>query len=158
MTPRKRMAAMLAAEPDLLERMLSVFDPPLPGVVSTPAAAAEIVRPVLAGRTTEALVAVSLDSRLRVIETAVLTEGNDAFTVVCPKQIFRWCLTRKRVCSSLIIAHNHPSGDPAPSAQDRDVTLRVLSAGRLIGIHLRDHIIIGEQEKYFSFANEGCLL
>jgi len=156
-TPRKRIAALLAAEPEILERLLVAFEPPAPGVVSTPEAAAAIVRPLLVGRETEALVAVALDRRRRVIDTAALTEGNDAFTVVCAKQILRWALTRKRSCSGLILAHNHPSGDPTPSPQDREVTRRVAHAGRVVGIPLLDHIVIGDGTSFRSLATDGDL-
>lgn len=157
MTARKRLSALLAAEPEVIERLLGVFETPAPGVVSTPEAAAAIVRPLLAGRETEALVAIALDRRRRVIETAMLTEGSDAFTVVCSRQILRWCLTRKRSCNGLILAHNHPSGDPAPSPQDREVTRRVAHAGRVVGIPLLDHIVIGDGTSFRSLAADGDL-
>ena len=61
-------------------------------------------------------------------------------------------------CASIIIAHNHPSGDPLPSKEDRALTARLLEAGRLLGIPLVDSIIIGDgTSAYFSFADENLL-
>jgi DNA repair protein RadC len=54
--------------------------------------------------------------------------------------------------------HNHPSGDPQPSREDRAITLRLVEAGKLLGISVVDHIIIGSAGKYFSFADEGLLV
>jgi DNA repair protein RadC len=58
--------------------------------------------------------------------------------------------------ASLIIAHNHPSGDPAPSREDREVTRAIAEAGGILDIPLHDHVIVGE-ERYFSFKDAGLL-
>ena len=60
----------------------------------------------------------------------------------------------RRHAVSLILIHNHPSGDPTPSSDDVQITTRIYQAGELIGIHLLDHIVIGDQ-KYCSFREEG---
>lgn len=154
---RQRISALLAAEPGRLDQILGIFEAPAVGSVTSPDVAAAVVRPHLAGHATERLVAVALDNRRRVIDVATLTEGNDAFTVVCTRQILRWALTRKRSASNVIIAHNHPSGDPKPSPQDRDATRRVAVGCRAVGLTLTDHIVIGDVLAYHSFAAEGSL-
>jgi DNA repair protein RadC len=60
-------------------------------------------------------------------------------------------------CANILVAHNHPSGDPQPSKEDRAVTTRLVEAGRLLGISVLDHVIIGGDGSYFSFADEGLL-
>jgi DNA repair protein RadC len=59
--------------------------------------------------------------------------------------------------ATILCGHNHPSGDPQPSSEDRAITLRLADAGKLLGINVVDHIIIGSAGKYFSFADEGLL-
>ena len=60
----------------------------------------------------------------------------------------------RRHAVSLILVHNHPSGDPAPSPDDQQITARIYQSGELLGIHLLDHIVIGDH-RYFSFREEG---
>lgn len=60
-------------------------------------------------------------------------------------------------CAPLILGHNHPSGDPQPSREDRAITQRLVESGKLLGIAILDHVITGDGTKYFSFADEGIL-
>lgn len=83
-----------------------------------------------------------------------LTHGSDAFTVVEPRQVFRYAVGLG--ASAVILAHNHPSGDPTPSAQDREVTTRVARAGALLGLPLLDHLVAGDGA-WVSLAAEGLL-
>jgi DNA repair protein RadC len=103
----------------------------------------------------EILAAIYLDRRRRVIGARTLTIGSSAFTIVDPQQIFREAV--ELGANSLILAHNHPTGDPTPSPQDRDVTHRVSRAGQVLGISLLDHFVLGAQGKWVSFASEGIL-
>lgn len=157
MTAKKRLAALLASDEGIADRILAAFEPAAEPRMSSPEAAAAIVRPLLAGRGEERLVVVALDRRRNVIEVETLTIGGTAITIVEARQIFRWALTRKRATNAIIIAHNHPSGDPSPSTQDRDVTRRVAHAGRLLGIPLLDHVVIGVGSSFWSFAAAGDL-
>ena len=59
--------------------------------------------------------------------------------------------------AAIVAGHNHPSGDVQPSREDRALTTRLSQAGKLLGIQMLDHIIVGEEGKYFSFADEGLL-
>ena len=63
--------------------------------------------------------------------------------------------TRLRA-AAIVVFHNHPSGDPEPSQEDRDMTRRLVKAGKILGIRLLDHLVIGDQ-RYFSFADQGEL-
>ena len=73
------------------------------------------------------------------------------------EQVMRTLEALQKNAVSIIILHNHPSGDPAPSREDRLITERIRQAGELIGIELLDHIIIGNN-RYMSFREEGMLL
>ena len=81
-----------------------------------------------------------------------MTRGTVTGSMVTPREIYMEALRRHAV--SLILIHNHPSGDPTPSPDDVQITTRIYQAGELIGIHLLDHIVIGDQ-KYCSFREEG---
>lgn len=128
-----------------------------PARVTCPADASAVVRPYLAGREEEALVCAALDRRRGVVDVGVLTVGSDAFTIVDARQVYRWALTRKRPCAAIILAHNHPSGDPTPSTQDIDVTERAHRAGRVLGIPLLDHVIVVDSGAFASLAELGHL-
>ena len=97
--------------------------------------------PALHGLPDEELHALYLDRRNRPLERRRLTVGSDRFTVVDPRQIFRPAVSLG--AAAVVLAHNHPSGDPTPSPQDREVTRRVAAAGRVLGVTLLDHLVVG---------------
>ncbi len=97
--------------------------------------------PAMTGLADEELHALYLDRRNRPLERRRLTVGSDRFTVVDPRQIFRPAVSLG--AAAIVLAHNHPSGDPTPSPQDREVTRRVVAAGRVLGVTLLDHLVIG---------------
>ena len=149
----------LRDDPALAARVLAVCEPEPPKVaITTPARAAAVVEPLLIGLDHEELIVVALDRRSRVIATIAITRGSDQFTVVCPRQVFRWALQQGRSgAAAIILAHNHPSGDPTPSEQDREVTRKVAAAGRVLQITLLDHMIIGGPGAWTSLAEQGEL-
>ena len=102
----------------------------------------------------EHLYLLMLDTRCHLIAEKLLTIGTVNQSLVSPREIFIEALRHRAV--SIILIHNHPSGDPAPSADDCLVTERVEKAGLMIGIGLADHIIIGDG-RYVSFQEEGLL-
>ncbi len=122
--------------------------------VQTPIAALRLLEPGLRGLVDEELHGLFLDRRRRPLALRRLTRGSDAFTVVDPRQVFRIAVGVG--ASSLILAHNHPSGDPEPSAQDHEVTHQVARAGRILGIQLVDHLVIGAGA-FRSLAEAGVL-
>ncbi len=75
-------------------------------------------------------------------------------SIVHPREIFKTAINKSS--ASIIICHNHPSGDPTPSKEDINITLRIKECGSIIGIQLLDHIIIGNN-KYISFKEEGLI-
>lgn len=91
----------------------------------------------------ECFVMLCLDGRRRICHTEVISVGTLTATLVHPREIFGPALRAEGV-SSIVVAHNHPSGDPTPSHEDRLLTERLSQAGRLLGINLDDHLVIGK--------------
>ena len=75
-------------------------------------------------------------------------------SLVHPREVFRAAITE--AAASVIVIHNHPSGDPTPSPEDRAVTRQLVDAGRLVGIEVLDHVVVGEG-RYVSFAEAGLM-
>ncbi len=109
---------------------------------STPGSVAEYYMQDLRTLDKEHLVLVLLDGKCRLLRDTVLSVGTVNASLVNPREVFIEALRYGAV--SVILLHNHPSGDPTPSRNDILVTRRVLEAGELLGIHLIDHIIIGD--------------
>lgn len=98
--------------------------------------------PVLRDRRQEEFWVVYLDTQNRILNERRLTVGLLNSSLVHPREVFAPAIARS--AASLILAHNHPSGDPEPSPEDVDVTLQLVESGRLLGIPVRDHIVIGD--------------
>ena len=95
-----------------------------------------------------------LNTKQRLIRDILLFRGTFNHSPVSPREIFIEAL--RYHAASIVLVHNHPSGDPTPSAEDRRTTVRIQEAGAMLGIRLLDHVIIGEQA-YFSFKERGIL-
>ena len=100
----------------------------------------------------ESLVVIILDSKNRILADEVISVGTVNSSIADPREIFLTAV--KKNGTSVILLHNHPSGDPMPSRDDIYTTERILKAGNLLGIPLSDHIIIG-QNSYISLKSEG---
>lgn len=98
--------------------------------------------------------ALYLDTKQKLIGDVILSKGTINSAVISPRDIYREALRCNSV--SFVLIHNHPSGDPTPSKEDKQLTFRVKSAGEMLGISLLDHIIIGDTT-YISFLNERLL-
>lgn len=95
-----------------------------------------------------------LDSQHRLERDVTVTRGILNSSLVHPREVFREAIAER--AAAIILVHNHPSGDPAPSADDRAVTEQLAAAGRLLDIPVHDHVIIG-RGRYTSFAEAGLL-
>jgi DNA repair protein RadC len=104
----------------------------------------------LRDRRVECFLAILLDSRHRVMRDVEVSTGTLTASLVHPREVFRPAL--REAAAALLLVHNHPSGDPAPSAEDRAVTRRLAEAGELLGIRVLDHVVVAEQG-YFSFRD-----
>jgi DNA repair protein RadC len=98
--------------------------------------------------------AVLLNGKNRFLKLVRVSEGSLTASLVHPREVFRPAILE--AAAGLLCVHNHPSGDPAPSPEDLQITRRLVEVGRLIGIRVLDHVIVGENE-YFSFADEGMI-
>lgn len=105
-------------------------------------------------KTRECFMAIFLDSKNRVLAMDTLFEGTLTASGVYPREVIRAALQHH--AAALIFAHNHPSGEPRPSAEDVAVTRQLVFAGRVMGITVHEHLIIGEN-RYYSFADQGHL-
>ena len=107
----------------------------------------------------ESLRVVLLDTKLQFMRTVEVSNGSLNESTAHPREIFRPAITY--AAFAIILVHNHPSGDPAPSDADRRLTVRLAEAARLLQIQLFDHIIIGTadngRQPYFSFREMGML-
>jgi DNA repair protein RadC len=95
-----------------------------------------------------------LDSQHRLERDIMITRGILNSSLVHPREVFREAIAER--AAAVILVHNHPSGDPTPSADDRSVTEQLVAAGRLLDIPVHDHIIVG-RGRYTSFAEAGLL-
>lgn len=110
--------------------------------IATPDDAVAVVRPLLVGHDRECGVLVALDTRHRVIATALISVGTAATTFLAPREVFREALLLG--ASAVVVAHNHPSGDATPSADDERITRRLATAGTTLGVDVLDHIVVGD--------------
>jgi DNA repair protein RadC len=122
--------------------------------VTSPEAAAELVVPALADRDRERCVAVLLDTKHRLIERVTVSIGSVDHTFMAPREVYRDALVAN--ASALVLAHNHPSGDPEPSTDDELLTRRLARAGELVGVDLLDHLVVGAG-RWVSLARRGLL-
>lgn len=115
---------------------------------------ADFLMPRLRYAAREQFVAVLLNSKNRVIATEIISEGTLTGSVVHAREVFAPALLHH--AAAVIVAHNHPSGDPQPSCEDREVTAMLVKSGQVLGIPLLDHLIIGDGA-YYSFQEYGAL-
>lgn len=129
--------------------------------ITSPARAAAVLFPYFAGQPGETFAALLLDAQARSLTTlpVEITRGLLDQALVHPRELFRTAIAA--AAHSLVIAHNHPSGDPTPSSADRMVTQRLVAAGELLEIPVRDHVILAVDQvggyRYTSFAEAGLL-
>jgi DNA repair protein RadC len=97
---------------------------------------------------------VLLDAKHAIVRDATVSEGSLTLSIVHPREVFTMAV--KESAAAVIFLHNHPSGDPTPSQEDRVLTARLVSAGEVLGIRVLDHIIVGDG-RYVSFADQGWL-
>ena len=144
-------AAQVKASFELGKRLATSVDGPK-AVVRGASDAAALVMEDLRHRQQECLTAIFLDARNQVICVRTLTVGTLTGSPAHPREVFREALAQG--CASLIICHNHPSGDPTPSKDDIALTGRLVQVGELMGVPLLDHIVIGDG-RYVSLKEGG---
>lgn len=124
------------------------------GKVRSPVDVFSLLRERAGAEEQEVFYVVLLNSQSRVLAVQEVTRGILNSSLVHPREVFRLAIAY--AAAGIIVAHNHPSGDPTPSADDRSVTRQLADAGRLLDIPLYDHVIIAG-ERWVSFAETGLL-
>ena len=122
--------------------------------LSTPGASAAALVALLQDEPGEVFAILCLSTKHRAIAYHEVSRGTLDATLVHPREVFKAALLSN--AASIILTHNHPSGDPTPSPDDHQLTRRLVDAGRLIGVEVLDHIIVGDG-RYFSFREGGRL-
>jgi DNA repair protein RadC len=102
----------------------------------------------------EYFLSLHLNSKNQLIREVLISIGSLSTSVVHPREVFTAAV--RDSSAALILVHNHPSGDPAPSREDRECTQRLCRAGKILGIRVLDHVVLGHED-YFSFADAGLL-
>ncbi len=153
-------AAELAACFELARRLRErVADPG--ARLDSPAKVWARLEPLTVGLAVEKCWVLSLNRRHRLLGLQEVSSGTATSSLLHPREVFRIAL--KHAAPAAIVAHNHPSGDPAPSPADRAVTRQLTEAGRVLGVELLDHVIIGRPETdpagkgWFSFGEAGLI-
>src|SRR5262245_34801168 len=118
----------------------------------TPSDVAAYLLPQYGSRPVEQFGVVMLDTNHRLIRIKIVAVGSLDTTVVHPREVFREATAAS--AAAIVLFHNHPSGDPTPSADDLMLTSRMVSAGSVMGIDVVDHVILGDQ-RYHSLVESG---
>jgi len=122
--------------------------------LATPAAIGRYLLPLYGGYHVERFGVVLLDARNRLIRTAILSVGSVDASIAHPREIFREAALAS--AATVVVFHNHPSGDPQPSVEDVVLTRRLKEAGAVMGIELADHVVLGDG-RWFSFRDANRL-
>jgi DNA repair protein RadC len=120
----------------------------------TPDESARYLLPRYGARPVETFGLLALDVRHRIKREAVISVGCLTSSLVHPREVFQEAVVAR--AAALILFHNHPSGDPEPSAEDMSLTRRLASAGTLMGIEVLDHVVLGAG-RYVSFKERGLI-
>ena len=126
----------------------------LGSIFSTPGHVKEFLQAKIGGLPHEVFVCLHLDSNLHLIECQELFRGSITQTAVYPREILKEALARN--ASAMIVAHNHPSGNPLPSSADQELTVTLMNALQLVDIPLLDHCIVSNRG-FFSFSESGLM-
>lgn len=137
-----------------LGKRLAQKNPAERPVISTSKDVADLMMPFLRYEAREYFFAIMLSAKNHVLAQAPISTGGLSFSLVQPREVFKEAMNYN--AARIILAHNHPSGDPAPSEEDIDLTYNMVKAGKIMCIPVIDHIIIGDG-KYVSLKEEAII-
>jgi DNA repair protein RadC len=123
-------------------------------ILDSPEVVSRQLSPLFEGLDREHFVVLALDARNRPIGCNTVSVGSLSASIVHPREIFKFAILAN--ASSIILAHNHPSGDLSPSRDDIELTKRIVEAGTLMGIDVLDHLIVGGGE-FLSMKEKGLM-
>jgi len=137
-----------------LGKRMNEYKPEERYVIRSPEDGADYVMEEMRNLNQEHFVALFLNTKNQIIHSQTIFIGSLNASIVHPREVFREAV--KRSAASIIVAHNHPSGDPTPSQEDIHVTRRLVESGKMIGIEVLDHLVIGNR-KFVSLKEKGYL-
>jgi len=144
-------ATQIKATFELANRLAAAYGDKRP-LVKKPEEVMDLVKGRLAGKKEEHFLALFLNTRGQEIKTVEISVGSLDASIVHPREVFREAMAAS--AASVVLAHNHPSGDPEPSAEDIQLTKRLVEVGELVGIEVLDHIIVGDNS-FISLKRKG---
>ncbi len=153
-------ALQLAALAEIARRMMTAPRTVAP-VFDRPSAVAEYFAPIVAGLQIEKFWVLCLNRRNRLIKRIEVTSGTATAALAHPREVFRAAI--RESAAAIMCVHNHPSGDPLPSAADVQVTRQLREAAKAVEIQLLDHVVVGRAEAdplgrgYYSFRQAGVI-
>ena len=125
-----------------------------PIIIRRPEDTLPVLEAELGSRSAEVFLALAMNTKNHVVAILPVSSGSLNASIVHPRELFQRAILAN--CASLILAHNHPSGDPTPSPEDISLTRKLVEAGQLLDIPILDHIVLG-YAKYVSFKERGLL-
>ncbi|KAF5084808.1 hypothetical protein DSECCO2_74040 [anaerobic digester metagenome] len=123
--------------------------------LSTPSEAADLGKRFLEDLDREQVIVCCMDNKNQPVSINVVSVGTLNSSLVHPREVFKTAILSN--AANIILFHNHPSGDPEPSQEDIDITTRIKDAGKILGIELLDHIIIGSEESFCSLKERNII-
>lgn len=146
-------AIQIAAAIELGKRIAVLNEDEKP-VIRSPQDVSNLLMPELRDAKKEHLKSLILSTKNQVLKIHTVSIGILDSSLVHPREVFRDAIVAS--AAAIIVAHNHPSGDPTPSAEDRRITQRLAEAGQILGIELLDHVILGDNQ-FVSLKERGVL-
>lgn len=137
-----------------LTRRLETFTEEEKIKISSPEAAYHHIYPGLREQKKESFIALHLDTKNNLIREETVSVGSLNANIVHPREVFKTAIQES--AAAIIVAHNHPSGDPSPSQNDIDITRKLIETGRIVGIEVFDHIIIGNG-RFISLKEQNLI-
>ena len=141
----------------MMEVDIPMVKQPIGPNLSTPQNVVAFV-PELKGLAQEVMAVISLNTKYRPIEKRIVSVGIVDSSLAHPREIFRGAIQDN--ASAIILVHNHPSGSASPSAEDIRITRQMVEAGRILGIEVLDHVIVGDDNEtpsYISLREAGLV-
>jgi len=123
-------------------------------IIRTPGDAADLLMARLRYEPREHFIVMLLSTKNHVLATPTISIGSLNASIVHPREVFHEAINHS--AAAMILVHNHPSGDPTPSPEDIDLTRKLVEVGRILEIHVLDHLIIGDN-KYVSLKEKGII-
>ena len=148
----KAKAKQILAALELAKRLNAPAEAPY--IIRSPRDVAQLMIPEMRYLQVEQFVVLFLNTKNGVIAKETISIGSLSASIVHPREVFKAAI--KRSSASIIAVHNHPSGNPTPSAEDIQITNRLVESGKIIGIDVLDHIIIGDGQ-FYSLKEHGLM-